>query len=238
MKLNKEQIHCITQTIKTAALVGVDGVQITSAGLHGMNDAQNVFLIHYDNIPAFDFTTMAVTDLSGFTNRLSLFDDPDALSIEATINDRHNCVSKIVMKSGRTKVEYQCTDPRLVPAPKNIADEFHYCFDLDDESVTKIQKAMGIFKSDTFTIKSNMNGVTFEIQSINNDTFEHTLPSTVGTIQGTSTDFIFQYPAKVALSLFKQTREGRVQVGKKGTLGMELNGINVQILQFKKRMNQ
>lgn len=223
--------------MKTAALVGVDGVQITSTGLHGMNEAQNVFLIHYDDVPQFDFETLAVTDLTGFTSRLSLFDDPTAITIEAEMNDRVHCVKKLTMKAGRTRVDYQCADPRLVPAPKKIADEFYYQFDLDDDSITKIQKGLAIFKSDTFTISSNLKGVSVEIQSINNDIFEHTLPTDAIALQGDSTNFMFQYPAKVALSLFKQVRDGTVKVGKKGTIGMALNDINVQILQFKKRMD-
>lgn len=104
-------------------------------------------------------SSFAIYDLNRFLAVLSLFDDADL-----EIGDK-----SLVIKSGRKKVNYVFADPNTIVAPKDDKEinfpSADVSFELTNEVLTDITKALGVLRQPEIAIVGN--GNTISIQTIN-----------------------------------------------------------------------
>jgi len=158
----------------------------------------------------------------------------DKFTMDATVVDdtaANPWARALTMKATGTKIEYRTANPATVKAPRQINDVMKVRVNFPPEAVVLLQKGQAAMGADHVTIVSTDEGVSFQLFDVNNDTFKHTFADTAEALEdGGDTKFANRYPVKTLLSLFKETKNGYFEVGKKGMLQCPLNGLAVFVL--------
>ena len=217
--------------MKTAKLVDIESVIIETDLVRAINDDNTVVLFQDENVISLPFGSIGMTRLDSFTSRYDIASSHDNFTVEATIRDKENFVSSIMMKSKGIKVDYRCGDPSKMRAPRQINDEMLFEVQLNSDAVTLLQKGFASMKSEEVTIISNDDGVSFEMADINNDVLKHTFATSATPLTNESnTKFAHRYPTKILIALFKQNTDGTFCIGKKGMLSYTINGLTLYVL--------
>jgi hypothetical protein len=241
MKLDANTISYLNDVVKTAQLIGCDEIMIEPERVRGIDEARTVCILQTESVPDMPFGSIGLNRLSVFQSRYEIAKVQDNFSIEA-----EEAVAKIeqddgtkvdmpiaralTMKGKGTKIQYRCSNPGVMRAPKVIKDELKARVQLSGDAVLLLQKGQAAMGADTVTIISN-DGVSFEFTDVNNDVFKHTFAEDADDLLGDGdTKFAHRYPAKTLLALFKHNPTGTFSVGNAGTLWLEINGLNVIVL--------
>lgn len=236
MKLDTTVINFIKNVIKTARLVDVDNIIIETGKVRAIDDSRTVCLLQTENVPELPFGSMALNRVDIFSSRLSLVENRDDFTIDAIIQEKTDQVSSLSMKGRGVKVDYRCANTTTMSKiPKQLADVLKYQVDVNLESVTLLQKAQAAMPQqntvDVVTMVSKSDGVFFELSDVTGDIFS--LKFTDGVISLVEHDddvhFVYRYPIKTLLSLFKQNPTGTFKIGQKGMFNILINGINVYV---------
>lgn len=231
MNLNPNSLKYIQEIVRVCRLVGVNNVALEPGMIRGMDDDQKVVIHSTDDVPDFEFGSIGMSRLDVFTNRLEVAKSQDKFNVEVTVKPDTTYVLSLVMKAQGTKIDFRCTDPSKIRAPKKLNDVMRYEVKINAGAVTMLQKAVSAMGADTVTIISNSEGVSFELMDENKDVFKHIFADdAVALDDGTATSFAHRYPVKTLLSLFKEDPTGTFQVGGKGLLLFPVAGINVYVL--------
>lgn len=236
MKLNTNTINFIKNVIKTARLVDVDNIIIETGKVRAIDDNRTVCLLETENIPEFPFGSMALNRVDIFSSRLALVENRDNFTIDAIIPEKSDQVSSLSMKGEGVKVDYRCANiTTMSKIPKQLADVLKYQIDINLESVTLLQKAQGAMPQqntvDIVTVVSKNDGVFFELSDVTGDVFSLKFAEGAGSLiaQDDDVQFVYRYPIKTLLSLFKQNPTGKFKIGQKGIFNIVVNGINVYV---------
>lgn len=232
MNLNAKSLDYIQEVVRVCRLVGVNNVAIEPGMIRGMDDDQKVVIHSTDNVPQeFEFGSIGMSRLDVFQNRIGIAKSQDKFSVEVTSKPDTTYVLSLVMKSKGTKIDFRCTDPQKIRAPKKLNDIMRYEVKINADAVTMLQKAVSAMGADVVTIISNSEGVSFELMDENKDVFKHVFADdAVALDDGTATSFAHRYPVKTLLSLFKEDPTGTFYVGGKGLLLFPVADTNVYVL--------
>lgn len=226
--MKPEIFSYICSAINAAKIIGSEAMIFNENGAFACDEAISVMMIQPHNT-SFEFAALAMTDIIGFGARVALF--PDSPNVTEIIDKASGAVRTVTMKAGRTKVDYQCCLPAMVQVPKKVNDEFIAEVQLDEESVSVIQRALGVMRGEYLYVVNNDGEVTIEITAINNDTFNHTLPNAMEYLDD-EVGFIYKYPAKKLMPLLRKNPTGTLKFGKRGTVNIEVDGFNFYLLQI------
>lgn len=241
MKLDANTISYINDVVKTAQLIGCDDIMIEPGRVRGIDEARTVCILQTENVPDMPFGSIGLNRLSVFQSRYEIARVQDKFTIEveeakANIKQDDDSMAEqpiarsITMKGKGTKIEYRCSNPATMRAPKVIKDELKARVQLTGDAVLLLQKGQVAMGADTVTIISN-DGVSFEFTDVNNDVFKHTFAEEAEDLLGEGdTKFAHRYPSKTLLALFKHNPTGTFSVGEAGTLWLEINNLNVIVL--------
>ena len=232
MKLDTETISYMQNIVNTANMVGIDSIIIEPNLIRAIDENRCVVLHQTEDVEDLPFGSIGLNRISVFTSRLDIAKTQEKFAVEAVEGD-NDYAKSITMKGKGMKIDYRCANPSSIRAPKVIHDTMKYRVDLNADAVLLLQKgqtAMGA--PETVTIISNKDGVAFELVDVNsNDVFSHTFADKVQALNGTTNmTFAHRYPVKVLLTLFKNDPEGSFDVGEKGILHIEVNGLGVYVL--------
>jgi len=226
MKLEKEAIQHIQKAVKTAKLLGIEDICIEDGLIRAMHADRTVLIVDNNTVPL-PFEMLGIARIAQFLDRLNIVCDADGFSIDFT--DSGDFVKSVVMKCKGTRIDFKCSNPSNIVAPRKLADEMLYGISISDESIDMLKKSTAAMKADDVTIVSRGGEVSFEMNDVNNDVFKHELEQEVTIISGESNDFAFRYPAKLLISLLR-SNVNYLEIAKKGSLKINLNGLDTFVI--------
>lgn len=226
MKLEKDVITHIRKAVQTASLLGIDDICIDDGLVRAMHKDRTVLIIAPNDIDV-PFNSMGISRIPQFLSRLSIVSEHDKSTIDYAATD--DIVKSVVMKCPGTKIDFKCADPSGIVAPRKTNDVITYGIDITEESIDLLKRSEAAMKADEVTIISNDEGVSFELNDVNNDIFKHELQTKAEIIEGESLAFAFRYPAKLLISLFRNNVT-HFEVAQRGSLKLNLNGFDIFVL--------
>jgi hypothetical protein len=231
MNLNPETIQFLEQIVKTARMVGIEDVIIEPTTIRGMDEDRTIVLYHTANIPTLPFDAIGLSRIGTFQSRLDIVKGQEKFAVDVTTHETEGYVKSMVLSAKGVKVDFRCANPKTIQAPKNISDTMATLVSLDSDSVVLLSKAIAAMKAETVTIISNDDGVTFELYDVNSDKFTHTFKSSIEPLgSNDDTKFVFSYPTKIVLPLFKENSDSNFAIGEKGLMNIDMGGFDLYIL--------
>lgn len=229
MKLDPTLIEYISNVVKTAKIVGIDGLKLEPDFIGGLAEDNTTYITQLEDIPDMPFDAMCIRNLNVFQSRFEIARKQDNFEMIADVNDE-GFVRSVLMRGKGTKIDFRCSTPKQVKAPRGFKSPLVNRVKLTGETVMLLQQAIASMGSDVVTIISN-NGVSFEIVDVNNDVFKHNFEFDVESLDGEdNTNFAHRYPAKKLLGLFKINPTATFDVSDTGRLCINVNGFDVTIL--------
>ncbi len=223
MKLDIATLGFIQNVVDVAKLVNVDGIIIEPERVRGMDEARTVVVFQDEDVPLMGFGSIGLNRIDVFTSRINIVKIQDQFTVEATIDEEKEFVRSLTMKAKGTKIDYRCASPATIQAPRIINDELIEEIQAGFESIVILQKSVAAMgNAELVTIVGDKRGVSFELEDINGDVFDHTF----GKV--TDHQFSHKYPVKTLLALLKENQT--FMVGKKGMIKFDVNGIGVYVL--------
>lgn len=234
MNLTTDLIDFIENVVKTGQSVNIENVLIdaTNGSVRGIDEDRSVVLFHNENVPALDCGSIGLNRNGAFLSRLNIVKDRDGFKVEATsvTLDEEKFVKALRMASSDTKIDFRAAHPDAVKAPKQINDTIIYRVQLNAEAVSVLQKSYAAMGSETVAIVGG-EGVSFELEDINEDKLSHTFASEYTALDDVSiAPFSHKYPVKTLLSLFKQNPDGTFEIGAKGIMRIAVNDLDMYVL--------
>jgi len=231
MKLTNNLITFIENVAKTGLSVNIDNVIIESDMIRAIDDERKVVLFQNTGVPEMPFSAIGLTRIPIFLSRLEIAKSQDNFTVDVTVDEDDDYARAFTMKCTGTKIEYRCANPTNIQAPRQINDTLVYRIQMNAEAVSLLQKGQGAMGSETVSIIGCENGVSFELTDINSDVFKHDITSDVQLLDAdVSETFSHRYPLKTLLALFKQNPDGSFDVGEKGILNINVNGLDIYLL--------
>ncbi len=232
MKLDTETITYMQNIVDTAKMVGIDSIIIEPGLIRAIDDNRCVVLHQTEDVEDLPFGSVGLNRISVFTSRLDIAKTQEKFTVDA-VEGTDDFAKSITMKGKGIKIDYRCANPSSIRAPKIIHDTMKYRVDLNSDAVLLLQKGQAAMGApETVAIISNKDGVAFELVDVNShDVFSHTFTDKVHALNGsTKMTFAHRYPVKVLLTLFKHDSEGSFDIGEKGILHIDVNGLGVYVL--------
>lgn len=231
MKLTPEDITFIENVIRTAAIVNIDDIIIEPDRVRAIDENTTVVIIEEENVPDFDFNSIGLNRISVLLSRLAIAKDRDNFGIDAAMDDNNEFVRTLNMTGKGTKIDFRCSNPNHIRAPKQIGDEMIARVQITKEIVDLMQKGIAAMGAEFVNLISN-DEVTFEFVDVNNDVYSQVIAEEAKPLNGsTTTKFAHKYPAKTLLSLFKNNPNGCFEVGgQKGMLSIKVNDLTFYVL--------
>lgn len=232
MKVSANIIDFLERVAETARMVGIESILIEKNLIRGMDEGKTVAILQdvKENLP---FSGIGLTRASLFLSRLEVAKTRDNVTVDMELEKEN--VKLFTFKSAGMRMDYRCGNPSTVQAPRQINDTMKYSMTLNGEAVALLQKGANAMGGDLVAIAHDGVGVQFEIIDINGDVFSYTFTKDIKSLDDDGEEsevgtFTFSYPIKLILTLFKQIPDGSINIGKKGMLCMNINGIDIYVL--------
>ena len=235
MQLSKETIQFISNVIKVARILKVEHVLLDHECVRGHFQEEGSMIIHRDNLPNFEFSTLGISRIETLNARLNLLGDDVVIDTEEKVESpTSSTVSKLIMSNAKTEVEFQCANPALLAkAPRILKDPIFFTFDISPDSILLLSKAQGAVKGETVSLVGSPKGVIAKISDVEGDMLNHIITDKLTTSSEADKDkFYFSYKHRVLLSLLKEASDKEditVNVTRRGILNLKVLGINVYI---------
>lgn len=230
MKLTQDLIDYVETVIKTAQSIGIDNVIIEPDMVRAIDDARTVVLYQNKDVPDMPFGSVGLNRINALLTRLEIAKTQDNFTVDVVAADDEDYAHFITMKGTGTKIDYRCANPTTIQAPRQINDNLVYRIQMNAEAVSLLQKGQSAMGSETVSIISD-DGVSFELTDVSSDTFKHTFAPDVDILdEDASPSFTHRYPVKTLLALFKQNPDGYFEIGEKGILSINVNGLDIYVL--------
>lgn len=231
MKLTNDLITFIENVVKTGLSVNIDNVIIETDMVRAIDDNRTVVIFQDSDVPEMPFDSIGLTRVPVFLSRLEIAKTQEKFTVDVVVDDDDNYVRSVTMKGSGTKIDYRCANPGNMQAPRQINDTLVYRVQLNAEAVSLLQKGHGAMGSETVSIIGGEDGVSFELTDVNSDVFKHQISSDVQLLDSDAPEtFSHRYLLKTLLALFKQNAEGSFDIGAKGILNINVNGLNLYVL--------
>lgn len=169
MKFSPDDIRALRTALATAKVAGLESAVITKGLIGGMHEKMSAVLFSPIKLLETEYS-MGMTRLPELEKRLALFGD-DVL-IEGELNDAGK-MRILRMKGKAGKIEYRCTDERLIKYPKTNPDEPNIVVTISKPEIALLSKGVKLMGAAglVFQIKRD-GGIHLECQDESNDRFE------------------------------------------------------------------
>ena len=234
MKLTTDLIEFIENAVKTGQSVNIENIILDAeAGtVRGIDEGRTVVLFHDHDVPASPVGSIGFKRGAVFLSRLEIVKNRENFNVDAvsvTLDDVQ-FIKALNLNSADTKIDFRCANPEGIKAPKQINDNIVYRIQLSTEAVNVLQRGYSAMGTETVSIIGG-DGVSFELEDINEDKFEHVFaPETIQLGDTTTGAFVHKYPVKTLLALFKQNPDGVFEIGEKGILRITVNDLDIYVL--------
>lgn len=237
MELNKETISFLQRMIKVAKILKIENIVLDNECCRGHLQEEGVMIIERDSKPKFDFVAMGITRISVLDARLALITRNEFI-IEAELKEKENgtsFISKLLLSNERTDVEFKCSDPNFIKAPKLLKDPVTHWFDLTAESIDLLVNAQSAVRGESVTFKGSVkSGVLAKLSDSEGDSLNHILTDTLEVAPGVEVEKIsFPYKNAIIIPILKQFKDEeekiRINITSRGILNVKVNDITVYI---------
>lgn len=225
MKLDIETINFIKKVVNTAKIVGIDNIIIEKDKVRGMDDHRTVVIFQPD-IDELSCGSLGLNRTDVFMTRLELVNTSEGFKVVADIDEEREFVRGLKMSAKGTRIDYRCANPATIQAPKIINDTIVGTIETTEDAVTLLQKgAVAMGNAELVKIISDNDGVSFELEDVNNDTLKHEFA------EGIDHKFSHKYPVKTLLALLKNKQDAlEFDIGEKGIIRFDIRGLGVYVL--------
>lgn len=189
MKFDIEDIKKLRAALVACKLGGLESVVFSEGQVRGLGEKKNA-VIFDDCVFSFGDAEIGVARLQELEKRLSLFED---VVIEGEVNDA-NKTRKLVIKSRTSKMDFRCTDSKLIKYPRTNNDEDASHIRIMQHEVAILNKSVKALGAEELTIQINADGrVHLECQDTNNDRFETDLSQSAVFVEDEPVPSVFSY---------------------------------------------
>lgn len=156
MQLSRQTIKLIQNAVKTAKVLKLDSIAIEEEQIRALN-ANHTIMVCEKQVPELEFTGLGIGRVQVLVGRLSMLEDEEDFSIEATLLP-NGVVRQLDISAGGTNVEYRCANPNSIKAPRNMKVPDMWTFTINDKTLNMLSKACSSVDSKLVTIRSNSKG--------------------------------------------------------------------------------
>ena len=248
MDLSIDTLTFIQSVLKTAKLVKIQNVIIEPGKIRAMDDAQTVVIFQTINIPEMEFGSIGLNRIDVFMSRFDIIRTTSGFVIEATTAgmdpsigyDKYDLKQKnidppmwaksIKMTGKNTNIDYRCTNPSLMKAPKSRNDDAKYLIKMNNEAFNMIQKGKTAMQSELISFVGTAKGVFIHLTDINGDVLKYKFSDKIETVNKTDISvptFQYNYNIETLLPIFKQDPEVNFNITHKGFLVVNINGLDI-----------
>ena len=240
-QLNEQTQNIISNCINTCSVTGINKFIIEKNLIRGMADDldSGIFILEKFHTPldALEFDSIGIGRVEVLKTRLNLLETSGKIFFTTkTKMDGTNIASKLILKDKKTTVEYSCTDPAHIKAPKNINDNFIYEFEIAQDTLKIMSKIISAISVDHISFSSEKDGsVRFKATDGEGDLFNHMVSDSYNNLsEDINSGFFFSYKIKLLLPLLKNAFHDvkilQVSISSRGYLQFKINGLTIYIL--------
>jgi hypothetical protein len=226
MKLTTKDIEQLDLIVKTAKTFNIPGIIIEDNIVRGV-DMDKTSVIFSDQLEwDVEDLIIGITRLDVFSSRLDIIKNHPSPSIEGKVDLRNGNVMQLIMKAGKSKIDYRCGIISTIVAPKQINDVGIYTFTITEEELTDIIKSYSAMKNEYIHIFCDNGVMRFELTDDTND--KCVISSDIELTDGDN--FVFKYPMRVFLSFLKNSDNLQMSVGSRGMVRTPVNTLDMYML--------
>lgn len=181
MKLTHTDIEELKSVLTACKIIGVDGVVIHQGMARGAKVSLDAAILSPHKLTMSEDIRMGVGRVDELLKRLSIFSGP--IDVEGKTNDAGD-VAMLTLSSGKTKVQFRCTNANLMKYPKSNEDQPVAVITFSKAEVQQAAKAAKTLGSEKMVIQISRAGtVTLECVDSSNDRFSIELAKEVEFIE-------------------------------------------------------
>lgn len=230
MTLTTSTLSQIENIIKSAKYVDISSMIIEKNQIRGINSSKTSFMLSDIDLPD-DFETIAISRPDVYLSRFNLIKDIENYTCSTKIKEKgeESFVEQIDFQSKSLKMQYRCSNPSMISAPKVINDTQVYTVKFTQDDVSTLLKASATIDTENIKIIGSDNGLSYKLTDMTGDTIDSDSDSQVECEQD-NFNFSFNFVQKPFLQLLKNCDGGEFSLGKKGILEIRVNDINFYLL--------
>lgn len=237
-KLSKSTIKLLNNVLATASMLGVERAVIDSHSIRGSTEDNETFmLLKFDSDVELEFGAMGIGRIGALKKRLNVLkDSPDILVEYKSRDSGDKFVFRLQMKKGRTTVDFKCTDPTQIKAPKNYHDAPAFSFSVTAEDIKLMLSSKSAIGAENVMFRStDGETVEFLMSGDEGDAFTHILESPLDKKTDTE-EFCVTYKNKILFPVLKEVSDAakeadvEIIINERGSLVIDVNGIPVYVL--------
>jgi hypothetical protein len=199
MKFTTEDIKKIRTAISAARVVGVDAMVVANNRCSGVSDKMNGCIFSDLQLESLEGIQMGLSRLGELEKRLMLFGDDIEVTAEVNQDSKVRLLN-IKSKSGR--IEFRCTDAKLIKAPKELNDPIIAIGVMDRAEVLQVVKGILTLSAEKVIMHVDRAGLlSFEAKDSSNDTFEFKSETPVAFIDEDQSSIVTQFEASGGIFL-------------------------------------
>ncbi len=236
-EFSKGTVSLLQSAIEVATILGIEKMVIDSHSVRGESKDNGTFmLLPFPPDMELEFGSIGITRIPVFNQRMKLIGEQGSLTPDYKDRDSGDkFVFRIVLKKGRTKIDFKCADPAHIRAPKAFNDPEYFSFTVTPDDIDLMLKAKAAMQSENVTFASKDGKVVkFSISASEGDVLDHELESELDTKTPTET-FASSYKSKILFpvlrSIIDDAKQEAVTVTltKRGIMKIDVNDIPTYI---------
>jgi hypothetical protein len=170
MKLNSDDVLKLRSALAACKLAGVEDAVIHEGLVRGLNPQHHGAIFSTIELSIDPSVAFGIGRLVELEKRMKLFGDN--ILIEGELTDT-NLVKKLTLRGASSKIEFRCTDPKLLKYPKTNTDQEMAVVQLTKPEIALIAKSVKTIGAEQVTFQVRKDGqVRVEAMDQNNDRFE------------------------------------------------------------------
>jgi len=237
MKLEANILTYIKNVVDTANILKIENIIVEPDKVRAMSDDQTTVIFHTEDVPYLSFGSICLNRLQEFVSRFAIIRATNGFEITANISGEDNTipcdpktkppkppmwVRSLHMEGLNTSIDYRCTNPALISAPRSMNHSPKYEIQITEQLLTLIQQGKTAMKSELVQFIGNNKGTFMVLKDINGDQLKHKISSTVD-------DFSFGYPIDKLVTIFKIQPDITIFITDLGFLKCNINNLDVYV---------
>jgi hypothetical protein len=174
MKLSQNDILKIRGALIAARIAGINSVVFANGHVSGVHEKLSSVMFSSCALELDSGISIGLGRLLELEKRMALFSD---IEIQYELSAQ-NKMSKLLIRGKGGKIDYRCTDERLIQYPKSVNDEVDVVCSINKPEISLLSKGAKTMGSENLTLQIQRTGIIhFECHDVNNDQFKIDLES-------------------------------------------------------------
>lgn len=236
IKLTENLITYIKHVTNVANQFDIDTLIIEPNRVRAMDLKQSAIILHDKDVPDLPCTSLCITRVKEFSNRLELVlkqPNPEiSIIMSPKVNeDGVEYAETIIMKAKGIKTDFRCGEPKRKMAPKQINDPFVHQLKIMTEITSIIQSGKTAMATDDVIILGDNTHAQISMRdTVHGDVLTFDLDAPPILLTDVAEPFRHVFSAKLLLTALKTTTSTTFTLSQKGFLKINFNGVDVVIL--------